>query len=51
MARPVVVRSMEKLQQEVRIGDHRLVADEPPELGGDGAGPQPGELVLAALGA
>jgi putative redox protein len=38
------------VQVDIRIGEHRLVADEP--LGeGDGAGPDPYELLLSALGA
>ncbi|HEX9690603.1 MAG TPA: hypothetical protein VGA22_00715 [Gemmatimonadales bacterium] len=36
--------------QEIRIGNHRLVADEPTEHGGTDQGPNPCELVLAALG-
>lgn len=30
--------------------EHKLVVDEPPDLGGSDAGPNPVELVLAALG-
>jgi putative redox protein len=36
---------------EVVIGDHRFLVDEPRELGGFGAGPSPGDLLAAALGA
>lgn len=39
------------LAQEIEMGRHRLVADEPVEAGGTDAGPSPYELLLAALGA
>jgi uncharacterized OsmC-like protein len=45
-----VIRSIERLQHEVRIGPHALVADEPPENGGEDAGPSPFGLLAAALG-
>ena len=38
-------------QQIVRIGRHTLVADETVESGGDDAGPEPHEWILAGLGA
>jgi len=50
MARPVRVESAGGLRQRVRIGPHELTVDEPPEAGGEDAGPTPVELVLAALG-
>ena len=46
-----VVRSIGGLQQEIVIGPHRFVADEPPENGGQDAGPSPFGLLTAALGA
>lgn len=47
----VVVTSIMKLQNEVRYNENRtLIIDEPAELGGDGAGPDPYTLLLAALG-
>lgn len=51
MARPVTVTLLDNLRQEVRVGPHALVVDEPPALGGADAGPSPYELLLAALGA
>jgi putative redox protein len=40
-----------RFEQAVAVGPHRLLADEPVELGGSGAGPGPYDLLLAALGA
>src|SRR5690606_20984756 len=40
-----------KLAQTIRAGRHRLGADEPVAVGGDGSGPTPYDLLLAALGA
>jgi putative redox protein len=37
--------------QNISIGSHQLLADEPPESGGADAGPNPYELVMAGLGA
>jgi putative redox protein len=47
----VVVRSLQGLTQSIEIGDHRLIADEAVDEGGAGAGPNPYELLLSALGA
>lgn len=38
------------LAQAIVVGPHRLVADEPVEAGGTGTGPNPYDLLLAALG-
>jgi putative redox protein len=46
----VVVSSCEGLRHEVWAGRHTVVADEPEALGGTDAGPNPYELLLAALG-
>ena len=47
----VVVTSQKNLQNEVRYGaGQTLITDEPKEMGGDGAGPDPYSLLLGALG-
>ena len=47
----VVVTSLANLRNEVSYGGGRvLVTDEPAEVGGEGAGPDPYTLLLAALG-
>jgi putative redox protein len=43
-------RLQEGLRSEVALREHRLVVDEPEALGGSDAGPNPVELILAALG-
>jgi putative redox protein len=49
----VVVRETGRgrFQQEIVSGPHRLLADEPSDVGGLDSGPSPYELLLAALGA
>src|SRR5262245_55059126 len=52
MARHVSVNSgASKYAQKISVGSHVLQADEPADLGGNDAGPNPYELLLAALGA
>jgi putative redox protein len=46
----VVYGDAEGFAQEVLIGPHRLVADEPTDMGGTDEGPTPYDLLLAALG-
>jgi len=40
-----------KFQQQVTIGRHRLLADEPASAGGQDSGPNPYEFLLSGLGA
>jgi uncharacterized OsmC-like protein/alpha-beta hydrolase superfamily lysophospholipase len=49
----VVVRETRggRLQQEIKVGRHRFLADEPTVAGGLDSGPGPYDLVLAGLGA
>lgn len=46
-----VHRGEGKLQHLIEIGQHRLTTDVPPELGGEDSGPEPHDLLAAALGA
>ena len=49
--REVFVRGSAKgFTQEIAIGPHRLVTDEPTQVGGTDEGPTPYDLLLAALG-
>ena len=47
--RAVARRVGDRLKHHVEIGNHRLTADEPPDQGGDDAGPNPQELLAASL--
>ena len=40
-----------KFQQQIVLGPHRLIADEPASIGGEDTGPGPYDLLLSALGA
>ena len=44
-------RGNDKLQYNIRIGRHQLLADAPEALGGDDSGPEPHDLLAAALAA
>jgi uncharacterized OsmC-like protein/pimeloyl-ACP methyl ester carboxylesterase len=52
-SKAVVVRETRvgKFQQQVTVGSHRFLADEPVDVGGLGSGPGPYDLLLAGLGA
>ena len=47
--RSAVARRHQGYQHDIEIRDHRLVADEPEDEGGDDAGPRPTELLAASL--
>jgi putative redox protein len=51
MAETVVHGVASGFAQEIRVGDHRLIADEPLAVGGTDRGPDPYSLLAAALGA
>ena len=52
MPRTVTVTAgQSRYVQNISVGPHLLKADEPAEVGGNDAGPNPYELLLAALGA
>src|SRR3954465_1682183 len=44
-----VARQREKYTHDIKMGEHRLVADEPSEQGGLDEGPSPQELLAASL--
>lgn len=46
-----VCGSADGFAQEITVGRHRLIADEPVAAGGSDRGPGPYGLLLAALGA
>lgn len=45
-----VVSGERRFVQEIEVGKHRLIGDEPVEKGGTDAGPNPYGFLLAALG-
>lgn len=47
----VAENGLGRYQQEVRAGQHRLIADEPTEMGGADAGPAPFDFLMSGLGA
>jgi putative redox protein len=48
----VVARRLEGFAHEIEIeGEHSLIVDEPPDVGGTGTGPSPGRLLAASLAA
>lgn len=47
--RAIARRAGGKLRQEIEIGEHRVVSDEPASVGGDDSGPSPQELLAASL--
>ncbi|MDX2144575.1 MAG: OsmC family protein [Rhodospirillaceae bacterium] len=47
----VVETGAGRFANEVRVGRHRLIADEPVDAGGTDTGPMPHDFVLAGLGA
>jgi uncharacterized OsmC-like protein len=52
MPRSVVVKAgPSRFSQNISVGPHLLQADEPRNVGGNDEGPNPYELLLAALGA
>lgn len=50
MTKPVVLRSRGSFRTEAEAGPHRFVLDEPVDVGGNGEGPTPYDMLAAALG-
>jgi putative redox protein len=50
MSLVIVSGSADGFVQQVDAGGHRIIGDEPVSAGGTGAGPNPYDLLLAALG-
>ena len=46
----VVVKFIKNYQQEAKTGQHTIIIDEAKDVGGDGRGPDPYDLLLSALG-
>ncbi len=46
----VTVKSIRNYQQEAKTREHSIIIDEAKDVGGDGKGPDPYDLLLAALG-
>jgi putative redox protein len=42
-------QQLENLRHDVRVRSHTITSDEPPDHGGDDAGPSPQELLAASL--
>ena len=51
MAQGSAIIGRDHYRTEIIVGGHEIIADEPPALGGQGAGPAPYDLLLASLGA
>ena len=47
----IVARRRKGFTHDITIGDHKLVADEPADLGGTDEGPSPTRLLMASLAA
>ena len=46
----VVVKHIKNYQQEAKTTQHTIIIDESKDVGGDGKGPDPYDLLLSALG-
>jgi len=46
----VVVKHIKNYQQEAKTSQHTIIIDEAKDVGGDGKGPDPYDLLLSALG-
>lgn len=50
MSQPVVLRARDGFRNDIEVGSHRFVADEPLDVGGTDAAPTPYDYLAAALG-